>query len=150
VDLSKLTTSDKVIAGSGIVLFIASFLTWFKFTVSSSGGGVSFSRDLTFSGWDVGFLWGGLPALLGLLSAAIVIATKLGGTKMPDMPVTTGQAMLGAGGLAALLVIIKLLSGYHGIDRAFGLFIAVIAAIGLAVGGFLAYQEEQAGGASRA
>ena len=36
MDLKKLTTSDKVIAGSGLVLFIAYFLTWFK--VSFSGG----------------------------------------------------------------------------------------------------------------
>ena len=51
---------------------------------------------------------------------------------------------LGLGGLAALLVVLKLLIGEDPssvVKRAFGLFIAAIAAIGLAAGGFLKFQE---------
>jgi hypothetical protein len=140
VDLSKLTTSDKVIAGSGIVLFIASFLPWFKVSI--------FGVSATGSGWDVGFLWAGLPALLGLLSAGIVIATKLGSTKMPELPVTTGQAMLIAGAVAAALVVLKLLIGEDFADRAWGLFVATIAALGLLAGGYMAFQEEKSGTSS--
>ena len=55
--------------------------------------------------------WAASRALLGLLSAGIVLATKLGNAKMPDLPVHAGQAMLAAGALAALLVVIKLLVG---------------------------------------
>jgi hypothetical protein len=141
VDLSKLSTTDKVIAGSGLVLFIASFLPWFgKLGVDGNG-------------WDVGFLWGGLPALLGLLSAAVVLGTKLGNMKLPDLPATSGQIMLGAGALSAVLVVLKLLIGYKAcgfniclhLDRKFGLFLAAIAAVGLAYGGFMAYREEQSG-----
>lgn len=138
MDLSKLSTSDKVIAGSGIVLFIASFLPWFKVE--------AFGFSATANGWDVGFIWAGLPALIGLLAAGIVLATKLGTMEMPRMQVSTGQAMLIAGAIAAFFVVLKLLMGEDGpVDRAWGLFVATIAALGLLAGGYLAFQEEKSG-----
>lgn len=142
MDLNKLTTSDKVIAGSGIVLFIAYFMPWFK---AEFGG---FSE--TASGGDVGFFWATLPMLLGLVAAGLVIANKLFDVKLPDLPIPWGQAFLGAGALAAVLVVLKFIIGEDadgaealGIDisRSFGLFLATLAAIGLAVGGFLKFQE---------
>lgn len=140
MDLTKLTTADKVIAGSGILLFIAYFLPWFTVDLGPLGG----SHD--FSGGDVDFLWSTLPMLLGLIMAAVVIATKLFDVKLPDLPFPLGLIMLALGGLAALLVVLKLLMGEDFVDRAFGLFVAALAAIGLAVGGFLKFQEE--GGAT--
>ncbi len=131
MDLNKLTTSDKVIAGSGILLFIAYFLPWFKVDI--------FGESITASGGDVGFLWSTFPMLLGLLMAGTVIANKLFDVKLPDLPIPWSQAYLGAGALAAVLVVLKLLIGEDFVDRAFGLFIAALAAIGLAVGGYLKY-----------
>jgi len=149
VDLNKLSTADKVIAASGILLFIAYFLPWFKadagiVTVSATGG-------------DVGFFWATLPMLLGLIAAGTVIATKLFDVKMPELPIPLGQALLVDGAIAAVLVVLKLIigedtdgAGVFGIEitRAFGLFLAAIAAVGLAAGGFLKYQEGEAGSAS--
>lgn len=142
MDLNKLSTSDKVIAGSGILLFIAYFLPWF----TADAGIVSVDA----TGGDVGFLWATLPMLLGLIMAGVVIATKLFDVKLPDLPVPWGQAMLGAGALAAVLVVLKLIIGEDtdgaealGIDisRGIGIFLATIAALGLAAGGFLKLQE---------
>ncbi|HJR26194.1 MAG TPA: hypothetical protein VJ804_12030 [Acidimicrobiales bacterium] len=146
MDLSKLSRTDRIIAVSGLVLFVSAFLPWFKAEFAG------FSD--TGNGWDVSFVFGGLPALLGLLSAGVVLATKLGNATMPDMPFSTGQAMLGVGGLAALLVVLKLLIGEDspgfGVDvsRSWGLFVATIAALALAGGGYLAFQEEKSGTAS--
>jgi hypothetical protein len=145
VDLNKLTTSDKIIAGSGIVLFIAYFMPWF--TASYDAGPIDV--DYSASGSDVGFLWATLPMLIGLVLAAWVIATKLFDVKMPDLPMPAGQLVLGLGALAAVLVVLKLLIGIDddgaeafGVDvsRSIGIFLAALAAIGLAVGGFLKYQ----------
>jgi hypothetical protein len=144
VDLSKLTTADKVISISAILLLIASFLPWFG--LDECGGACD------GNGWDVGFLWAVLPVLLGLAMLAIVAIQAFSpDTKLPDLPFTWGQAMLGAGVLAAVLVLLKLLIGESvsgfgpvdgfDLDRKYGLFIAAIAAIGLAVGGFLKMQE---------
>lgn len=147
MDLNKLNTADKVIAGSGIVLFIAYFLPWFK----ADAGIVT----VTASGGDVGFLWATLPMLLGLVAAGAVIASKLFDVKLPELPVPLGQAFLGIGVLAAVLVVLKLIigedtggAGAFGIEinRAFGLFLAALAAIGLAAGGFLKFQERDGTG----
>jgi hypothetical protein len=136
VDLSKLNTSDKIIAGSGILLFIAYFLPWFKIE--------GFGESASWSGSDVGFLWSTFPMLIGLVMAGVTIASKMFDVKLPDLPVPWGQAHLGLGALAALLVLLKLLLGESvlgfDLDRGFGLFVAAIAAIGLAVGGFLKFQ----------
>jgi len=134
VHLSKLTTSDKVVAGSGILLFVAYFLPWF--TADNALG-----NPVSFTGGDVGFLWSTLPMLLGVVAAGVVIANKMFDVQLPDLPILWGQAFLGAGALAAALVILKLLlgedvSGFK-VDRGFGLFVAAVAALGLAVGGFL-------------
>jgi hypothetical protein len=136
VDLTKLKTSDKIIAASGLLLFISSFLPWFK---------VETFIDLSANGWDVGFFWGGIPALLGLASAAAVLANKLGDVKLPELPIGWGQAFLVAGAVSAVIVVLKLLVGIDFWDRSWGLFVAVIAAGGLAYGGFQAFNEEKSG-----
>jgi hypothetical protein len=156
VDLSKLTRSDRIIVAAGLVLFVASFLPWFDVKVHGTGiagfGGTAGSGN----GWDVGFLWAGLPALLGLAAAAVILATKLGSASLPTLPVSWGQAFLGAGVLSAFLVVLKLLIGEDGggsfagvrvsVDRAWGLFLATLAALAFAGGGYLKFTEEKAGG----
>ena len=156
MDLDKLSRTDRIIAGSGLVLFIASFLPWFDVSASATEFE---TRSTTGNGWDVGFIWGGIPALLGLLAAGMILATKLGNAKMPELPVPYGQLMLGLGGLSGFLVLLKLLVGedapddpfaFRDIDisRAWGLFVATLAGIAFAAGGWLAFQEEKSGTAS--
>ncbi|MBK5224597.1 MAG: hypothetical protein JJE52_17320 [Acidimicrobiia bacterium] len=129
-----------MIAGSAIALLIFSFLPWFTFDLGPFGGNVS------VNGWDVGFLWGVFPVILGIIMLVQVALTAFSPeTKLPDLPVTWGQVHLGAGGLAALLVVLKLLIGQDGFSRGFGLFLAAVAAIGLAAGGFLKFQAEKSG-----
>jgi hypothetical protein len=140
VDLSKLTTSDKVIAGSGIVLFIASFLPWFGLDGFSGSG----------NAWDVGFFWGAMPAILGAVTAAVVML-KANGTELPKLPIPWGQAFLIVGALCGALVILKLIVGHEecgfgacvDFDRKWGLFLSAIAGAGFAYGGFLKFQEDK-------
>ena len=135
MDLNKLTMPEKIISASAIVLLLASFLTWFK--VSFLGVSVS------FNGWDVGFLWCRLPVLLGIVMLAhIVIKNFFPQVNLPDAP--WDRIHLGAGVLAAVLVVLKLLVGeeHTGVDfdRGIGLILGALAAIGLGVGGFLYYK----------
>ena len=145
MDLNKLSTSDKVIAGSGLVLFIAYFLPWFEVSVEGIEGIPGTGGSATANGSDVDFLWSTLPMLIGLVMAGVIIASKLFDVKLPDLPVTWGQAHLVLGCLAAFLVVLKLLIGEDSgfgfeVSRSFGLFLAALAAIGLAVGGFLMFK----------
>ena len=123
---------------AAIVLFIASFLDWFSVdTPFGTYGG---------NGWDVGFLWGGLPTLLGLVMLAhVAISNFAPDVSVPDWP--WGRVHMVAGIVAAALVILKLIIGEDvggfDLDRSFGIFLAALAAIGLAVGGFLYNQERE-------
>lgn len=137
MDLSKLSTGDKVIAGSGLALFVFSFFPWY---------GVEGFNDVGRSGWDY-FFTGIIPVLFGLILVGYVLVTKvLDGVTLPDLPVPYALVVLGLGGVAALLVVLRLLLGDeilgYDLDRKFGLFLSTLAALGLAGGAFLKFQEE--------
>jgi hypothetical protein len=139
VDINKLSTPEKIIGVSGIVLFIASFLPWFTYSAGI--------YDFSANGWDTGFLWGGIPTLLGLVMVGHVVLSNFAeNVKLPELP--WPRVHMIAGIVAAALVVLKLLVGAKGggvvtLDRGFGLILAAIAAIGLGVGGFLYYRESQ-------
>jgi hypothetical protein len=150
VDLNKLTTADKVVVGGAIALLIASFLPWFGLDFDTGfGEGASVSGN----GWDVGFLWGGIPVILGLLMVAQIAISRFSpDTTLPELP--WSKVHLALGGLAAFLVVLKLLIGYEELgvtlDRKWGLFVAAVAAVVLGVGGFLKFQEGEDAGAAPA
>lgn len=133
MDLSKLSLSDKIIGGSGIALLVFSFFPWF----SADFGFVSVSAN----GWDY-FFTGIVPVLLGLVMVAWIVATKLADVELPEIPVPEGLLLLALGGAAAVLVVLRLLMGEDGVDRSIGLFLATLAALGLAGGAFLKFQED--------
>jgi hypothetical protein len=142
VDLNKLTQGEKVICISAIALFIFSFLPWY--------GKFSGSRN----GWDY-FLFGVIPVLLGIIMLALIAISRFTQTKLPDPPLPWGQIHLIIGGLAAVLILLKLIIGDSvgggsvlgtripsiDLDRKYGIFLSLIAGIGLAAGGYLKSQE---------
>lgn len=147
VDLNKLTTSDKMIAGGAIVYFVSMFLDWF----SRSEGGFSISA----SGWDY-FLGGVIPLILILVMTAHVLISRLAPeTKLPDLPLPWAQVHLFAGAAAAAIVLLRLIipaeiefGGFdtgEDFDRAFGIFLALLAALVVAAGGYLKSQEGDSG-----
>ncbi|MDQ6697095.1 MAG: hypothetical protein M3Z46_06515 [Actinomycetota bacterium] len=146
MDLSKLTLSDRIIAGSGIALLIFSFFPWYGASVTIG----TFSASKDYSGWHY-FLFGIIPVLLALILVAYVAITRFGtNVSLPELPIPWGLAVLIVGGLAGFLVLLKLLigdsvSGFD-LDRKFGIFLATLAALGLAGGAFLKFREE--GGAT--
>jgi hypothetical protein len=136
VDLNKLTRTEQIISASAIVLFIASFLPWFKLSF--------LGQSASGNGWDVGFFWAGIPTLIGLAMLAHILVTKFGNdVKLPELP--WPMVHMVGGIVAAVIVILKLLIGHEELgvdfDRAYGLFIAAIATLGLAYGGFM-YKRE--------
>lgn len=142
MDLSRLSMGDKVVLGSTIALFITLFLPWFSVDVPGLG-----VQD-TGSGYNTGgFLFAILPLLLAIVMAAqIAIARFSPATQLPQLPIPWGRVHLIAGVLALVLVLLKLLIGEEdfgtgAIDRSFGIFLSLIAAAGLAAGGFLKNQE---------
>jgi hypothetical protein len=140
VDLNKLTQGEKVIGGSAIALLIFSFLPWYGIDFNAFGVKASASR----SGWDY-FLFGIIPVLLAIAMVVVIVLSRFTETKLPDPPLPWGQIHLIAGGLAGALVLLKLLIGDTAagldLDRKYGIFLSLIAGIGLAAGGYLKSRE---------
>jgi hypothetical protein len=142
VDLSKLTTSDRLILGGGIAYLICMFLPWYG--LDYPGG------SYTASGWDY-FLGGVIPLILILIMALHVAITRFSpDTKLPDLPLPWSQVHLAAGAAAAAIVLLRLIIASDNVgsidtgldfDRKFGLFLALIAAIVVAAGGYLKSKE---------
>jgi len=150
VDLSKLSTGDKVIGIGAIVYLISMFLPWYG---KDFGFGVSVSN----SGWSY-FLGGILPLILIVLVVARLAIVKFSpDTKLPDLPISWAQATLYAAIAAAVIVLLRLaiasskISGIKtgvDLDRKYGLFIALLSSIAVAVGAFLKYQAKEDDGAA--
>lgn len=139
MDLSKLTTADKVVAGSGIAFLIFMFFPWYG--IEGIGGGAS--------GFDY-FLTGYLPLLLAVVMVGQIAVTRFKPEiKLPDIPLPWSQVHLIAGATAAVLLLLRViipssvsvLGQSFDFDRKFGLFLALLAALGLAAGGFLKSKE---------
>lgn len=141
MDLSKFSRGDRVVVVSAVVFVVSMFLPWFSFSESFGPvGDVSYD----WNGFDVGFVFGVLPMLLAVAMAAAVIVPKVSDVKLPEVPGGAGRWMLIAGVTAAVFVLLKLAVGEDLVDRAFGLFVAATAAVGLAAGGVLASKETPA------
>jgi hypothetical protein len=138
MDLSKLSTGDKIVVGSGLAFFVFMFFPWFTVDLGPFG-------DYTENGWDY-FFTGIVPMLLGLAMVAWIVVTKLAEVDLPEIPIPEGLLLLILGGAAALLVVMRLLvggddDGTDVLDRSFGLLLATLAAAGLAAGAFMKFQE---------
>jgi uncharacterized membrane protein len=152
MDLNRLTQGDQIIGVSGIVLFIFSFFSWLG-AKASVGGGAAGSFSASDSAW--GFTLTLIAVLLGLALLAYVVL-KAAGVEIPSNfgSVTAAQVVLGIAAVAFLFVLIKLIAGPNintgsfgsvtvSKTRKFGIFVGLLATIGLVAGAFLNVRAEQ-------
>jgi hypothetical protein len=145
VDSSKLGVGEIVAGISGLALFVFMFLPWYG--VDSVGGfevgGFDASAWKAFSFVDV------LLFLVAVVVTGLVILQMADST--PDLPAPTAQIIMIAGAVALVLIAFRLLfmpdldSSAIDIEvdlgRKIGVFLALIAAGGIAYGGWRATQE---------
>jgi hypothetical protein len=138
MDLSKLSTGDKVIGVSGIALLIFSFFKWLGYSFKTSAlAGFSASANA----WHFTLCW--LAVILGVVMVGLV-AAKLQGVKLPELgSVTWDQVMLGTAAVTFLFILIKVITGpgtsIPGVSesRKIGIFLGLISSIGLVAGAYL-------------
>jgi len=143
LDANRLSQGQLIAAVSAIALFIISFLPWFGISggvivqgVGSVGGSEDFSLWEAENPLDVYLL---IVILVALVPA--VLALTGGGGEAPLAPFAT--AVLA--GVGTLLILYQVFDTPGDADRKVGLFLGLIACVGIAVGGYLSMQEEAIG-----
>lgn len=141
--VKKFTTNELIMLGGCVLMFIGFFLKWF----AVGGGSIAGFKipEASVSGSNY-FLQGWIPWLIAVALAAILIIKKfVPNVKLPDN--VGGQewnlVYLIASAVAAVLVLIRLLTGDSGTDRKLGLFLASLGVIAMVVGAFLKYQAKE-------
>lgn len=141
-----------------VAFFVATWLPWFGVSAGNGAPGPLPELDLgTANGWDTGLLWSFVPLLLGAGLVTLLVLPVLGTSIERDALPPVLPLVLGGG--AAGLVVVKLLIGTgvrgaeaaaaFGIDidvqREVGLFLAVLASLGMLAAGVLAFRRDAAG-----
>jgi len=131
MDFNKLSQSERIIVISGVLLFLFSFFPWFGLL----GG--------SHSGWDNTLSL--LAVIVGVIMVVQVALARFTTVQLPTLPVPWGQVHLGLGVIALAFVVLQLLIGDEvlgiKLDRKVGIYLGLLAAAGLAYGGFLRSKE---------
>jgi hypothetical protein len=120
---------------SGLVLALSSFMDWY----AGSGVGVK----LAVIGWHTGVL-GKLVFFVGLAVVALVALREAGFELPPTVP--ESLLVLALGALALIFVLIRLISIPDAVlpadGRGIGIYVSLLAALGVVLGGLLRAAEE--------
>ncbi len=126
---------ERVTSIAGLVLMLSAFMSWY----AGSGDGLT----IAVIGWHTGAI-GKLVFLVGLAVVVLVVLREFG----IELPATVPESLvvIVLGSLATILVLIRLISvpdrffPYEG--RGIGIWISLVAALALIVGGLLRAGEE--------
>jgi hypothetical protein len=146
--LGRLRPGEKIASASAFLLLVFMFFDWFGAEVTGVGG---FSGTVPGAGnaWDVLDL---IPVVLVITVAAALAMAALrlaGSTAEPPVPMSVLVAMLGA--ISFLLILFRIIDppsfgsfGGVSVDATLeaGIFLSLIAAGGVAYGGYSAMRDE--------
>lgn len=143
----KTTTGRLVSAIAGIVLIISLFLTWYGapdiVDQFAAQAGVDTGAN-AFSATDIAGLYLLIVGIIAIVPAALDIFDL-----EIELPVAPGLVILVAGAIGVLWVLLRIVDkpGAAGISVSLGIgiWISLAAAVGVAVGGLLQKQDEDAG-----
>ncbi len=149
MELDRLSPGEKIAGVSAILLFIFMFFEWFGVEVTGISG---FSGSIPGEG---GNAWDALDYIPIVLVLTIVAALVMVGLRLADsavepvVPLSVVVALLGA--LSVLLIVFRIVDppsfgsfGGVSIDAtlSIGIFLGLIAAGGIAYGGYAAMRDE--------
>ena len=126
---------DRITWLAGLILALSVLMGWY----SGSGVGV----ELAVIGWHTGVL-AKLVFLIGVATVALVVAREFGGELPSSAP--ESLVILALGSLATVFVLIRVISIPDSVlpadGRGIGIWISLVAALGVIAGGLLRAVEE--------
>jgi hypothetical protein len=131
-DASSIKRSTWLTGGGSVVLLISTFFSWAKISFGPA--------TLNVSGWDTGAL--GKLVFFAALIAIILVVVDYMKVDVSQMPVPVSLALVGTAAAGLLFVILRFLFMPDGLSRAWGLYVAIIAAAVLMYGAWLKLQED--------
>jgi hypothetical protein len=150
MDFSRLTQGERIAGVSGVALILIMFIfKWFGLEATFPG----FTAEASQNAWHA---YGWFLVLLLLLAGFSAIGLALMKASQSDvgLPVAASAIVAGLGFVAVLIVVISIISPPNiagvdlpeGIDktRKIGVWLGLLASIGVAYGGWRAMQEEGA------
>lgn len=146
MDLDRMSTGEKIADASAVLLFIFMFFEWFSIDVSGGEGLFSISGGAN--------AWESFDLIDIILLVAVVAAVAVAVVRLTDAlfePSISLNAIVAVlGGVAVLLILYRIIdppnfgADVPGVDisPSIGAFLGLIAAAGIAYGGYRAMQEE--------
>ena len=154
-DISRLRRADRVIGISAVLFFIfLFFFKWFGYSsnVSSIAGIHVGGTSISANGWHTftnsRWLW-----IITIIVALLTVAISAGMFEF-ESPVSLGAVVTGLGALSSLFILYRIvhhpsasatIGSFHAsVGIKIGIWLGLIAALGVTYGGYLAMQEERA------
>jgi hypothetical protein len=151
MDFSRLTQGEKIAGASGIALILIMFIfKWFGVEFSGGVEGFGVSVEGSENAWGS---YGFIDIVLFITVAAAIGLALISASQVEvGLPVAASAVVAGLGILSVVLIVISIISppdfgvdvDAAGVDqtRKIGVWLGLIAAIGVAYGGWRAMQEE--------
>jgi hypothetical protein len=140
MDLRRLRLGEWVVGASGVLLFVALFLPWY-------GDGLANSSQ-TLSAWEAFAVLDVILALIALAAITVPIVTAT--HRVPAVPLALESLTTLIGLIGLVLVVIRVLNLPGDADgREWGLWVGLVAMLGVFAGGMVAMRDERRSPAGR-
>ncbi|HET8566604.1 MAG TPA: hypothetical protein VFL77_09040 [Solirubrobacterales bacterium] len=151
MDVDRLSTGEKIAGVAAVLLFIFMFFDWYSVDVSVNGGAFVGTASGGGDAWEA-FSLIDLFLLLTVIVTVAAVTIELSDALI-EPPVSMNSIVAILGGISVLLILYRIIDtpsagSFPGVSvdvsPAVGIFLGLIAAAGVAYGGYRAMQEEGA------
>lgn len=149
--LSRLSLGEKLVGAGGILLAIATFLPWYKYSASGFG----FTSSTSWSLWDSSGILAFLVLAGSVVAVGIILLRLFDVFDISEQGVPEALVVLIGAAAAALITVLKFLSVPGGgaefetlgasasSGRSWGAWLALVFAIIMVAGAVIKFQEER-------
>jgi hypothetical protein len=132
MEIQKVSRNDWIVVAGAVLMFIGTIGPWYGISVSFMGQTVV---SASVNGWHFSYL-GWLTTILCVAAGALVLLKALPNVKLA-LPLPEPLAVMAAGAVSGLIVLLRLVIQPTGAGLRWGIFVALLGAVAVLVGGFL-------------